>query len=84
MVIRNILDQDDAATNAAQSGVDAENFNYMVLNTGEPYGIDQALSLYRRGLIDYDELTKVVYYSRVRNEFLPDLLQLQWDTMSNQ
>jgi hypothetical protein len=82
MVERNIIDLATGISEAGQSGINSDRFNMMVLDTGEPYGIEQGLNLLRRGLISEDEFTKVLYYSRVRNEFLGDVLQLQWDTMS--
>ena len=98
-------------TEAAFSGISPERLAAMSLNTGEPYGIDQALSLYWNLLnltdlvpnpdtttdpgtyttgasladkygITLDELTKVIRYSRVRDEFQPDLLKLPWTTMT--
>lgn len=82
MVERNILTEAEGADEAAQWGLNSDRFNKLVLDTGEPYGIDQALSLLRRGLISEDRFSQVLYYSRVRNEFLPDVLQLGHDTMT--
>lgn len=82
MVERNIVGQSWAEGEAAKSGVSPERFALMVKDTGEPYGVDQALSLWRRGLISEDRFSEVLYYSRVRNEFLPDVLQLAHDTMT--
>jgi len=82
MVERNIVGQDWAASEAGKSGLSAADFDLMVKDTGEPYGIMEALSLLRRGLITEERFQQVVYYSRVRNEFLPDLIQLAHSTMS--
>lgn len=82
MVERNIVGQDWAEGEAAKSGISAERFALMVKDTGEPYGVDQALSLLRRGLISEQRFAEVLYYSRVRNEFLPDVLQLAHETMT--
>jgi hypothetical protein len=82
MVERNIVGQGWAEGEAAKSGVNAERFALMVKDTGEPYGIEQALSLYRRGIIDEGRFTEILYYSRVRNEFLPDVLALAHSTMT--
>ncbi|MGH7746048.1 MAG: hypothetical protein ACREQ5_14940, partial [Candidatus Dormibacteria bacterium] len=51
MVERNIMPMSTATEMAAESGVNSVNFGFMVEDTGEPYGIEQALSLLRRGLI---------------------------------
>lgn len=82
MVERNIIDMATGISEAGQSGINSDRFGFMVKETGEPYGIEQGLNLLRRGKISEGEFEKVLYYSRVRNEFLPDVLNLQWDTMS--
>lgn len=82
MVERNIVGQDWAEGEAAKSGISANLFDLMVKDTGEPYGVDQALSLLRRGIIDVSRFTEILYYSRIRNEFLPDVLALAHDTMT--
>ena len=95
---------------AAFSGISPERLAAMSLNTGEPYGIDQALSLWWNTVnlvepvpntdpttnpgtydvgpslaakygITEDELVKVIRYSRVRDEFQPDLEILPWSTI---
>ena len=77
------------AAEAALSGLNAERFAAYVLDTGESYGVIDALRLWHRGTyltgnygITEDELNTVVYYSRIRDQFLPDLKLLSWNTMS--
>jgi hypothetical protein len=118
MSIRNLTIPSDASgldvglvTEASYSGIDPGRFAAMSLDTGESYGIDQALSLwwnyqnlitpvaagttdagtvtYTSGAILADtygipeaELDTVIHYSRVRDQFIPDLKQLPWSTMS--
>lgn len=82
MVERNIVGQDWAQGEAAKSGISSQLFDLLVKETGEPYGVEQALSLLRRGIIDESRFTQILYYSRVRNEFLPDVLALAHDTMT--
>lgn len=82
MVERSIIDEGTGAGYAGAWGMRPDAFHLMVLNTGEPYGVVEALSLLRRGLIDEGRFAEVVHYSRIRNEFLPDLLYLQHDTMT--
>lgn len=118
MSIRNLTIPSDAAgldpglvAEAAFSGIDPARFAAMALDTGESYGIDQALSLWWNSQFLVDtvpnsdtsvgaanymagaplaqtygiteaELDKVIYYSRVRDEFIPDLKRLPWSTMS--
>ena len=72
----------DPYAEAAKSGLSSDRFDIMVADTGEPYGIMEGLALLRRGAITLERFTEVLYYSRVRNEFLPDVLQLQYSYMS--
>lgn len=82
MVERNIISEAVGISEAGQWGINSDRFGYMVKGTGEPYGIEQALTLLRRGLISEGRFEEILYYSRVRNEFLPDVLDLRWDTMT--
>ena len=88
-VIRNLITPDAAAAEAAYSGLNPDRFNLLTLDTGESYGIDQAVRLWWRGThlgpeygISEDELKTVIYYSRVRDQFIPDLELLAYETMS--
>jgi len=96
---------------ALLSGVDPVRFAAMAADTGESYGIDQALDLWHRGTylvapsvnpdrspgappyivggllgdiygIAESELDTVIYYSRVRDQFIADLKKLSWSTMT--
>lgn len=118
MSIRQLTIPSDAAgidpkltAEAALSGIAPGRFAAMSLDTGESYGIDQALGLWHRGSYMPDpvtntdtspgappymaggmlgdtygiteaELDTVIYYSRVRNEFIPDLKKLSWSSMT--
>ena len=91
MSIRNLGTESgiDLYTEASYSGINRQRFDALALDTGESYGIIDALRLWHRGQYlagDYgittDELKTVIYYSRVRDQFIPDLLKLSWDTMS--
>lgn len=93
MMERNIFDANGNATassgavinayaEAAKSGIDSDRLDLITLDTGEPYGIMEALALLRRGAITIDQFTTVLYYSRVRNEFLDQVLELQYSYMS--
>jgi hypothetical protein len=72
----------DPYAEAAKSGISSDRFDIMVEDTGEPYGIMEGLALLRRGDITLADFTNVLYYSRVRNEFLGDVLKLQYSYMS--
>lgn len=126
MVVRNILsssanpttepilsniDGHDIYAEAAFSGIDEERMNALILDTGESYGIIDALRLYNRGAylhqadpgpnyetstplyvegpslaqmygITEKELETVIHYSRVRDQFIPDLKLLSKNTLS--
>ena len=101
----------DLIAEAAYSGISPARLAALSLDTGESYGIIDALRLWHQGTylvapvanpdqavgqpayiagpslgdtygVPEAELDTVVYYSRVRNEFLPDLKKLSWSTMS--
>ena len=105
------VDGNTAVQEAALSGLDTERFNLLVQETGESYGIVDALRLYNRGQtmssleetaqyatgtplyksgaslattygITADQLDTVIAYSRVRDQFIPDLLKLAKNTLS--
>lgn len=84
MVIRNIRTEDDAAGEAADSGIDADRFHDMVLDTGEPPGLELGLEMLRRGIIQVGDGTPgeatfsaLVATSRLRPEWLSSLLAAQ-------
>lgn len=82
MTVRGILTEQDAAAVAQQSGLSNEDFHALVLDTGEPPGIQDLLFLNRRGFIDTDRLTHGIRQSRVRDEWIPDVLNLTFTPMS--
>ncbi len=86
MMERNILGQPgsviDPYAEAAKSGIDSTRLDLLTLDTGEPYGVMEALSLYRRGDLTLPEFEHVLFYSRVRNEFLEQVLKLAYNYMS--
>lgn len=82
MVERTLMSEGEAATEAGYSGVDADRFAKLVLNTGEPYGPMDAVRLWRQGRISDGELETVIHYSRIRNQFIDDMKLLAYDTMS--
>lgn len=77
-VLKGVLTEDQAWPIAQQSGVSQENFHTMVMNAGQAIGIEQALLLYRRNQIGDAELERVVRYSDVRYDFLPDIKMLKY------
>lgn len=82
MVERNVVDFESAACEAAGSGINRERFKKLVDNTGEPYGLIEAIALWRRGKIGIERLYEIVAYSRVKTKYFTDLLQLSYEPMS--
>lgn len=81
-VLRGNMDAATGATQAYESGVSPEQFNTLLLNTGEPPGLQQLLEGYRRGFIDQATLQKGIKESRYRNEWIPLLEALRYEPMS--
>lgn len=54
MVVKNIVTQDAGANEAADSGLDGAHFANLVLNTGEPPGLETVLEAARRSIIAWD------------------------------
>lgn len=82
MVERDIISMGEGAGYAGAYGVRPEAFALMVEDTGEPPGLEQMLSLNRRGLLDDGTLNKMIAYSRVRLEWLDFVKLLAHDTMT--
>lgn len=53
MVIRGVLTEDQAAPLAEMSGISADNFHLLVLDNGEPPGLELVLEMWRRGFIPW-------------------------------
>jgi hypothetical protein len=77
-VIKGVLTEAEAAGMARVTGVDSGPFSTMVATAGQAIGIEEALLLWRRGDIDELELERVVHYSNVRSDFLPDIKMLKY------
>lgn len=82
MVVRGVKTQDEGRAEAALSGVNADDFDSMVLITGEPPGLQQMQEGYRRGFIDQATLERGIRQSRYRDEWIPLLEQLRFAPMS--
>lgn len=82
MVVRGVKDTASAVFEATESGITAEQFDELVLLTGEPPGLMQMLEGFRRGFIDQAQLEKGIRQSRYRNEWIPLLEKLRYSPMS--
>lgn len=55
MTVRGVLDQNRAADEAADSGINADRFGRLVHLAGEPPGLETVLEMFRRGYIGWDD-----------------------------
>lgn len=81
MQLRGIIDEGTGRAIAAQSGVDAEDFDRLVLATGEPPGLESLLEAFRRGFIDDQRLRRGIRQSRVRDEWTDTVERLRFSPM---
>lgn len=81
-VLRSEITPAAGAAKAALSGVTAEDFNTLVLNTGEPPGATELMEALRRKFIDIPRFTHGIQQSRVRNEWVDVYLALRYSPMS--
>lgn len=82
-VVRNIRPLEEAATEAAKSGINAERFRTLVDGAGEPPGLEFVMQALRRGFIaeggsgpGVPSLENAVLTSRVYNYWLPTVLKM--------
>jgi hypothetical protein len=79
MVVRGVVGADWAPGQAARSGLSGENFSLMVTNSGEPPALQEMLSLLRRGKIDQPTMEHAIRQSRIRDEWIPFVLEMGLD-----
>lgn len=77
-VIKGVMSEADAGAVAATSGTDRNNFHTMTMTAGQSLGAGDALLLLRRGQITEAEFERIIRYSNVRNDFIPDVLKLMF------
>lgn len=82
MVVRGIKTPGEAAAVAAESGVDAADFDALILDTGEPLALEQLLEAYRRGFIDQARLVRGIRQSRIRDEWIDVAEKIRFSPMS--
>ncbi len=80
--LRGELPLADATAYAAQLGILETDFNTLIANTGEPPGTEMMMEALRRGFVDQATFERAVLQSRVRDEWIGTLLQLQFTPMS--
>lgn len=82
MVVRGIMGIDQAEGIAFQSGVNGDDFQRLVDDTGEVPGLESLLFARRRGFIDQARLEKGIAQSRVRTEWTDVIVALSQSPMS--
>lgn len=81
-VLRQNITMDQGVAGAAMFGLNVDDFQTLIGNTGEPLGLMQLLEAYRRDFIDEQTLDKGILESRVRDEWIPVAKQLRYFPMS--
>lgn len=81
-VLRGNITHDRGVELAAENGYDAAAFELLIGNTGEPPGVMDMLSMFRRGIIDQATLEKGILESRLRNEWIPHILAYRFQPMT--
>lgn len=79
MVVRGVAGDDWAKGQAARSGISHENFALMTTNSGQPPALQEMLSLFRRGKVDKATMEHAIRQSRVRDEWIPLVLEMGLD-----
>lgn len=80
--LRGIIDDTELTAYSAQLGVTDSDMQTLIGNTGEPPGIMEMLFLLRRGLISQDDMVRAIKQSRIRNEWVPAVLDLRFAPMT--
>lgn len=81
-VLRGTITEAEGIAIASKWGVSSADFNLLILNTGEPPGLEQMLEAYRRGFINRATLERGIRQSRVRDEWIGMVEQLRYQPMS--
>jgi len=80
-VLRGAISQDEGERIAKLNGLDAHDFGVLVLNTGEPPGLQELQEALRRGFIDTGRFDRGVKQSRVRDEWIDVVTELRYSPM---
>lgn len=81
-VLRSDITLEQGYELAEANGYTRDTFDLIMLNTGEPPGLEQLLFAYRRGYIDENTLHRGVLQSRIRNEWWPTIYALRYTPLS--
>lgn len=85
MVVRGVMTEGDATPIAARSGVSAADFHNLVLDNGEPPGLESVLMWWRRGFLPWADggptvpsVERAIKTSKVKDYWTPVIQQSQW------
>lgn len=81
-LLRGDIDAETMLAYGAQLGVTEADMNLLVGNTGEPPGAESLMEALRRGFIDEPRFERGIKQSRIRNEWIPTMLDLRYSPMS--
>lgn len=82
MTLRGIIDRDQGAAVAAESGMTPGDFDLLTFATGEPPAAESMNEALRRGFIDDATYEKAIRQSRIRDEWIPVMKQLRFAPMA--
>lgn len=82
MVLRGIIGADEGHGIAAIAGYTPDDFDKLVLATGEPPGPEELMFALRRGFIDQARFDHGIRQSRIRNEWIDVMTKLRYSPMS--
>lgn len=80
--LRGALSKDVLYVIASKQGVGSEDVDIYLETVGEPPGTMDMLEAFRRGYIDEDTLVRGIKQSRVRDEWIPTLINLRYSPMT--
>lgn len=78
MLVKGIVTHDEGVALAALTGYSAEQFDQFTLVTGEPPDLQTLFLAWRRKVIDQAAVEKGIRQSRLRDEWIPTALAMQW------
>ena len=81
-VLRNNMSLSEGQQVAQANGLNDDQFNVLIGNTGEPPGVMDMLAMLRRGIIDEPTLVHGILESRLRNEWVDAILAYRYQPMT--
>jgi len=81
-VLRGDTTQQYAEQIANVAGLTDNDFNILLLNTGEPPGPEQLMEAFRRGIINQETFDLGIRQSRIRDQWLPVMEALRYSPLS--